>query len=324
MVLAPSPILSVSFEDVGDGPAVHFHAGGQGFWVSRLLASLGVEVTLCGTFGGEAGDVLRVVVERAGIELRAVTSTTDNGVSVRDDRGTTSRVLVATMPPPLARHELDDLYGMALAAGLDSDICVLAGSTASGASMPPDAYRRLAADLLANGRRVIADLSGPALTAAAQAGVTILKVSAEELIRDGRARSDSVDDITAAIDRLRAGATFDIVVSRGPQPALACLDDQTFEVLGPTLEPFQEHGAGDAMTAGIAAGIARGATHQGALRLGAAAGTLNVSRHGFGTGTRSEIEALAEHVTVRPLKPHRASPPAVTTPDELAAKVRPT
>jgi 1-phosphofructokinase len=37
-----------------------------------------------------------------------------------------------------------------------------------------------------------------------------------------------------------------------------------------------------------------------AVRLGTAAGTLNVTRRGFASGSRQEIESLAHHVDVRP------------------------
>ena len=57
-VLAPSPIVTVTVENAGgDGPEIHFHAGGQGFWVARMAARLGARVVLCAAIGGESGRV---------------------------------------------------------------------------------------------------------------------------------------------------------------------------------------------------------------------------------------------------------------------------
>ena len=54
------------------------------------------------------------------------------------------------------------------------------------------------------------------------------------------------------------------------------------------------------MFAATGVGLARGMSVPEALRLGAAAGALNATRRGLGTGTRQEIERLAAHVKVRP------------------------
>jgi hypothetical protein len=41
-VFAPSPIVTVTVEEAtAGGPEIHFHAGGQGFWVARMAARLG-------------------------------------------------------------------------------------------------------------------------------------------------------------------------------------------------------------------------------------------------------------------------------------------
>jgi 1-phosphofructokinase len=55
------------------------------------------------------------------------------------------------------------------------------------------------------------------------------------------------------------------------------------------------------MFAATGVGLARGMEMLDALLLGMAAGALNATRRGLGTGTREEIERLAGHVTVRPL-----------------------
>ena len=59
------------------------------------------------------------------------------------------------------------------------------------------------------------------------------------------------------------------------------------------------------MTAGLAAGLARGFDLPAALRLGAAAAGLNVTRRGLATGERREIERLAEHIELQEIAPKR-------------------
>ncbi|NYI03644.1 1-phosphofructokinase family hexose kinase [Allostreptomyces psammosilenae] len=302
MVMAPVPILTVTIEaDDGEGAEIHVHAGGQGLWQARVLASLDVPVVLCGCFGGESGGVVQQLVRDEGIAVRPVARTGANGAYVHDRRSG-ERVIVAETPgDPLTRHELDDLYNAALAEGLRADICLLSGP-ADPALVHADAYRRLAHDLRSNGKRVIVDLTGPLLEASLAGGVDLLKISHEEVLDDGRAAGDEPRELVPAMRRLREQGADTVVVSRADRSTLALVGEEVREVVLPHMEVAEPKGAGDSMTAGMAAGLARGLDIEGAVRLGAAAGALNVTRHGLGTVHPDAAEQMARRVTLRDLR----------------------
>jgi 1-phosphofructokinase len=301
MVFAPSPQLTVTIEQLGEEPDVHLHPGGQGVWQARMITSLGVPVTLCATLGGEIGRVLQPLIEAEGIDLQVVSGHSGNGVYVHDRRGGKRIVLAESPGDPVPRHDLDELYGLALTEGLRTDISLLSGP-ASERVVDTDTYRRLASDLSRNGVRVMADLSGAYLSCVLEGGVSFLKVSHEELVRDGRAGDDSDAELIRAIRDLHEQGAEAIVVSRADRPALALLEDGLVEVVLPKLEAADPRGAGDSMTAGAAAVLAKGGDLATAVRTGAAAGALNVTRHGLGTGRVDAIERLIERVTLRPVQ----------------------
>ena len=113
------------------------------------------------------------------------------------------------------------------------------------------------------------------------------------------------------------------IVTRADQPTVASLDGQFFEVFNPHIEAVEPRGAGDSFTAGVASALARGLSLEHAIRIGSAAGALNVARRGLGTGNREHIERLATHVQVRPFHPAVAHPAIQTTsPDALAEDIR--
>jgi len=94
-----------------------------------------------------------------------------------------------------------------------------------------------------------------------------------------------------------------VLISRASAPALLIngatnLDHS--ELIAPVFEPVDHRGTGDSMFAATGVGLARGMSMIEALRLGMAAGALNATRRGLGSGTREEIERLAAHVTVKP------------------------
>jgi 1-phosphofructokinase len=300
-VFAPSPVLTVTAEAGPDQPEIHLHAGGQGFWVARMAALLGSDVTICCALGGESGRVLRPVIEAEGVSVHSVDAGTPNGVYIHDRRGGERVEFAAADSRPLGRHAVDALYGIALTAGLDAGITILTGVQPHGL-IDADVYRRLAADLRANERTVIADLCGPALTAALSGGLDVLKISHEELISDGYAAGDGFEELVGGAQRLKGAGAERVLVSRAADPAIALVGDQdstdVIQLRGPRFESLDPRGSGDSMSAALAVGLASGMAPIESLRLAVAAGALNTTRRGLGTGTRSEIEDLRHHVTV--------------------------
>jgi 1-phosphofructokinase len=296
----PSPLYTVTIEAGPDDQAeVHFHAGGQGVWVARMVACLGSPVTFCAPFGGESGRLLRTLIEAEQVSVRPVDSQGWNGGYVHDRRGGERRVLADVQSPQLTRHEIDDLYNTTISAGLSARCVVLTGP-AHETVLPADVYRRLAHDLSTNGILVVADLSRDALKVL-DGGVHILKVSHEELIDAGYCNRNEPMQLREGLRQLQqASGAHHIVVSRAEAPAFALIDDRLVKVTAPHLEPMEPRGAGDSMTAGLAVGSAAGMALDETLRLAAAAGALNVTRHGLGSGQRDQIEQLAKRIDVQP------------------------
>jgi 1-phosphofructokinase len=276
---------------------VHLHAGGQGFWIARLVAELGVDVVLCGSFGGETGKVAKALVLAEGVKVRGVDVSGFNGAYVHDRRSG-ERVETAHMAgDALTRHELDELYGIVLLEGIESDVTVLGGPTGP-PIVPASTYRRLAIDLRSNGGKVVADLSGDPLRCALEGGVDVLKVSEEELSREGRADEADTDSLVKAMLALTDDGAQHVVTTRAADPALALVNGEFYTIKPPRLTAEDHRGAGDSLTAGLAATIAQRGDIVEGLRLGAAAGALNVTRRGLATGRREEIERLAARVEV--------------------------
>jgi 1-phosphofructokinase len=253
--------------------------------------------------GGETGRVLRPLMAEPGVTLLLRELGGRNGAYLHDRREGSRQELIEMPADPLQRHELDDLYELTLVHGLQAGVTVLSGPSGDGV-VPDPLYQRLTADLTANGCAVLVDLAGRRLCAALAGGPTFVKVSHEELIADGRADGDGLAELVAAARQIAEHGPRAVVVSRAAEPALALVGGELFTVHVPRLQPVDPRGAGDSMTAGVAAALAAGEPIEAALRLGGAAGAMNVTRHGLGTGSGAAIRALTERVELRPVREH--------------------
>jgi 1-phosphofructokinase len=286
-------LLTVAIEcGVGGVDDVHLHAGGQGLWVARMARSLGADAEVCLPLGGEAGAVLRELARAERLVLHEVATAGRPGTYVDDRRSGERERLAVTPPSPLGRHELDDLYGLTLAAGVRTGTVVLTGSEWPD-TVPDDVFRRLALDLAALDCAVVADLSGTQLAAVVAGGPRLVKLSDEEAVASGWAADTAPGSLWAAIDGLRAAGAQDVVVSRAAGPTLAALDGRRLEGRLARLQVVDHRGSGDSMTAALAVGLARGQSARELLATALAAGALNATGHGLAEADGDLVEVLA-------------------------------
>ena len=228
--VAPNLVVTVTVEAVEAADEIHIHAGGQGFWVARMIGLLGVQSTISAPLVGETGQVLRGLLAAENVDVQAISVDQRNGSYIDDRRSGERLRLAEVIGGTLTRHEEDDLYGAALAAGISCHVAVLTGPQPSNA-VSPAFYQRLAADLRANDVFVVADLVGDALDAALAGGVDLLKISDEELHDAGRIRDRDIDAISAALSTLKDDGACNVLVSRAHRASAPCRQ-QDFRSLG--------------------------------------------------------------------------------------------
>jgi 1-phosphofructokinase len=305
-VFAPNLLLSVTIESSAGQPEyseLHFHPGGQGFWIARMLQHLGERPLIVAPLGGEAGRVLRGLIPAWNVKLSAVGIEAESPSYVHDRRSGERTEIACSRPPSLDRHELDDLFGHLLDRASAAGMCIVPGRT-PGDSLTPEFYQRLSANLAATRVEAIGDLHGEELSAFLEGGpLHTLKVSDTDLVEDGTLSPEaSVEERLGVASRFVGLGAARVVVSAAiGSPTVACFGSQRLLATHPVLEAVDHRGSGDAMTAGLAAGALHRLDPAEALRLACGAGAANVIRRGLANADGRLVRSLAKKVEIREL-----------------------
>jgi len=299
-IFAPDALLSVTIEARGDVDELHVHAAGQGVWVARMAAELGVVPVLCSFVGGETGRLVEPLLAAVPAELRLTYTAGPTGSYVVDRRSGERRMIAKALRPAPQRHEIDDLVSSAVSAALGSDLLVVCNPYPAD-GLPAELYDTLVGNVRAAQIPVLVDLSSPRLEHALAHRPDLVKLNDWELAEFVSGPVDGPRLLGAARRLLDAGARA-AVVTRAADPTLVvALEAEPFELIAPAFPVGHREGCGDTMMGAIAAAWARGLPFPDALALGAAAGSVNFLRRGLGTGRRAAVQELAQRIEMRPL-----------------------
>ena len=257
--------------------------GGKGLNVARAARALGVPAMLVAFLPGRTGRATGELIASEGVRLAGVTvdgEIRSTAIIIEAD----GRATVLNEPgPPLADEDWM-AYEAAVGAALDEHgVLVCSGSLPPAA--PEDGYGRLVRRAHANACPAVVDANGPALRSALGYGVDVVTpnlAEAEGLLHgradesveaspDARPRSEA-----AALALVDAGARAAIVTAAAAGAAIAVGTEATW-VPAPRVEEVRNPiGAGDVLTAAVAAAIEEGAEVIEAARRGVAAAAASV------------------------------------------------
>lgn len=251
--ITPNPALDVTYRTgrtllhatnrvVAEGA----RPGGKGVNVARLLDAAGIDVTVQGPLGGDAGRRIAGLLEHLNPGVSqdwvAAQAETRSTVAVVDDTDTT---MFNERGGPITAAEWDDVIRRAQQRTGPGTVVTVSGSLPPG--VDPSKLGQLVATINECGACTIVDTSGPALIVAAEAGAHVLKPNHHELLEATGASSVQEG---AALLAARSGHA--VVVSRGQRGLLLATSEQRCNARLPEPLVGNPTGAGDAVVAAVA------------------------------------------------------------------------
>lgn len=255
-------------------------AGGKGLNVSRGAALCGQQVVATGFVGGYAGEFVTSQVQAMGVreEFIRVAGETRTCINVMDANGRSTELLEPGVTVD-ARNlaDLTTRFAQLLAV---VDVVTICGSAPI--SCPNDVYAPLVTAAKQAGRPVILDTSGDLLAAGLTASPSVVKPNRDELAALVGAPVDDLRSVIRAGRELCGAGVGWVVVSLGPDGAVAVSGDHAVHVNAPPVQVSNPVGCGDVLVAGLASGLATGLDVPAALPGAVQIATASAAHPGTG------------------------------------------
>jgi tagatose 6-phosphate kinase len=255
--VCPSPAIDVTYHvdrivrgDTVRVASVAERPGGKAVNVARVLHGLGEQVVLVAPAGGSTGEQLHDSLAEVGLASRLV-----------PDRVPTRRTLTVVdaggdatcFSEPSATDCWPELLDAVARSLVDARALVVSGSLPAG--VPREGLATLVRSVRERHLPVIVDTHGSALLEALEAGCDVVKPNADEL-----AQVTSSADPTLAARELADRHGTAVVASLGSAGVVAALTHGTWAAYSDATVIGNPTGAGDALVAGLARGLARDGT----------------------------------------------------------------
>lgn len=273
-----------------------FEPGGGGINVARAITHLGGKATAIFPAGGATGEHLVSLLTEEKVPVETVNAEDWTRQNLHVHVKSSGEQYRFVMPGArLSEKEFQQLEEKVLAIESGA-ILVISGS------LPPGVETAKLTQLIrraqGNGLRCIVDSSGDALLAALEPGnLELVKPNQNELSALVNRELSQPDDVrTAAQELVQSGKAHRVVVSLGPQGALAVDKTGFVQVVPPPMKSQSTVGAGDSMVGAMTLKLAQGASLLEMTRYGVAAGSAATINQGTRLCSLADTQKIVDYL----------------------------
>jgi 6-phosphofructokinase 2 len=273
-----------------------FEPGGGGINVARAITHLGGKATAIFPAGGATGEHLVSLLTEEKVPVETVNAEDWTRQNLHVHVKSSGEQYRFVMPGArLSEKEFQQLEEKVLAIESGA-ILVISGS------LPPGVETAKLTQLIrraqGNGLRCIVDSSGDALLAALEPGnLELVKPNQKELSALVNRELSQPDDVrTAAQELVQSGKAHRVVVSLGPQGALAVDKTGFVQVVPPPMKSQSTVGAGDSMVGAMTLKLAQGASLLEMTRYGVAAGSAATINQGTRLCSLADTQKIVDYL----------------------------
>ena len=271
-------------------------AGGKGCNVARALKRFGETPVVTGWVGGYAGRFIEDGLHREGIQTDFIHTEFESRtcLSILDtENDTVTEIYEKGEQVP--DEKVEEFRKFFQTAVRECAAVTMSGSVPPG--VPPDFYREIIELAHATDIPTFLDSSGESLKRGIVAQPTLVKPNESELADlVGEETLQTVDLARAAVEVSRQHNTV-VVLSLGPDGAIATNGQEALQVRPPALQIKSAVGSGDSLLAGITYALTHDFVFETAVRYGVAAGTANALEIGAGVFALKDFKRILSEVT---------------------------
>lgn len=278
------------------GHIAHRDPGGGGINVSRAISSLGGQALAILPAGGPSGMFLQELLETENVPCRVQEI---DGISRENftvfEQESEHEFRFVLPGPELTTGEWQGCLDLLAALEPVPQYLVVSGSLPP--EVPDDFYARVARWAQQAGVRIVLDTSGPALKAALDEGVYLIKPNRREL----RALSEQPlegdeEEVQFCRKMIEAGQCEVIALTLGKEGAVLVTAEESRKIKAPELKTKSSVGAGDSFVAGMISGLVRELSLEKAFCYGNAAGAAALLTPGTQLCMKDDVERLYEQI----------------------------